>query len=95
MPLDNPYALKAGGTLRLRCLVDGKPTAGLAVLAGGRRSDGSRLKRLEVTSDADGVAAVPIGARGHWYVKFIHIAKVDEADADYESKWATLTFEVR
>ena len=95
VPLDNPYAVKPGGTLRVRCLVDGKPTAGLAVLAGGRRPNGSRLKRLEVTSDADGVAAVPIGARGHWYVKFIHMAKVNEPEFDYESKWATLTFEVR
>ena len=95
VPLDNPYGLKAGGTLRVRCLVEGKPAAGLAVLAGGRRTDGSRLKRLEVASDAEGIAAVPIGSRGHWYVKFIHMTKVEEPGVDYESKWATLTFEVR
>ena len=95
VPLDNPYKVAPGGTLRVRCLVDGKPTSGLAVLAGGRKPDGSRLKRLEVASDAEGVAAVPIGSRGHWYVKFIHMTKVDEPGVDYESKWATLTFEVR
>ncbi len=95
MPLDNPYALKRGGTLRVRCLVDGRPAARLAVLAGGRRPDGSRMRRLEVASDADGIASIPLDARGHWYVKFIHMARVDEPDVDYESKWATLTFEVR
>ena len=95
IPLDNPYSLKAGGTLRVRCLVDGQPTAGLAVLAGGRRPNGSRLKRLEVASNAEGIAAVPLPSRGHWYVKFIHMAKVEDGDIDYESKWATLTFEVR
>jgi uncharacterized GH25 family protein len=95
IPLDNPYSLEAGGTLRVRCLVNGQPTAGLAVLAGGRRPDGSRLKRLEVASNAEGIAAVPLSSRGHWYVKFIHMAKVDDGDVDYESTWATLTFEVR
>lgn len=95
VPLDNPYALRRGGTLRVRCLVDGKPAAGLAVLAGGRGRDGSRLKRLELTSGADGVASVPLGSGGQWYVKFIHMARVDEPDLDYVSQWATLTFEVR
>jgi hypothetical protein len=95
VPLENPYALRRSGTLRVRCLVDGKPAAGVAVLVGGRRPDGTRLKRLELTSDADGVAAVPLGSAGHWYVKFIHMTPVDEPETDYESKWATLTFEVR
>jgi hypothetical protein len=95
VPLSNPYALKRGTTLRVRCLVDGKPVAGLPVLAGGRRPDGSRLRRIEVSTDADGSASVPIGAAGHWYVKFIHMARIDQPDFDYESKWATLTFEVR
>jgi len=95
VPLDNPYALARGGTLRLRCLVDGKPAAGLPVLVGGRRADGARLKRLELTSDANGVASVPLASAGRWYVKFIHMAPVSEPDVDYESKWATLTFEVR
>ena len=95
VPLDNPYALARGGTLRVRCLVDGKPAAGLPVLVGGRRADGARLKRLELTSDANGVASVPLATAGRWYVKFIHMAPVSEPDVDYESKWATLTFEVR
>jgi hypothetical protein len=95
IPLDNPYTLKHGGTLRVRCLVDGRPVAGLAVLAGGRTPDGSRMQRREVASDADGIAAIPLDARGHWYVKFIHMVPVNEPGLDYESKWATLTFEVR
>ncbi len=95
VPLDNPYSLTRGGALRIRCLVDGRPAEGLAVLAGGRRSDGSRMRRQELASDADGVVSMPLDARGHWYVKFIHMARVNEPDLDYESKWATLTFEVR
>jgi hypothetical protein len=95
VPLDNPYTLARGGTLQVRCLVDGRPTPGLSVLAGGRRPDGSRMRRRELASGPDGVVRVPIDASGHWYLKFIHMARVNEPDVDYESKWATLTFEVR
>ena len=36
VPLQNPYALEVGSELRVRCLVDGKPVANQAVIAGGR-----------------------------------------------------------
>ena len=56
MPQSDPLAVKAGGTLKLKALVDGKPVAG-AVLA---------LDEPEValTSDADGVISVPIAKAG-------------------------------
>ena len=31
---------------------------------------------------------------GRWYVKFIHMVRASEPGLDYESKWATLTFEI-
>ncbi|HEU5171149.1 MAG TPA: DUF4198 domain-containing protein [Gemmatimonadales bacterium] len=95
VPLDNPYRLRRGAALRVRCLVDGRPRANLPVLAGGRGPDGSRLRRRELRTDADGVVSLPLDARGKWYVKFIHMTRVNDPDVDYESKWATLTFEVR
>jgi hypothetical protein len=41
------------------------------------------------------VAQVTLDAAGKWYVKFIHMVRATEPGLDYESKWATLTFEVR
>jgi hypothetical protein len=32
---------------------------------------------------------------GWWYVKFIHMVPVNGDTVNYESKWATLTFQVR
>jgi hypothetical protein len=32
---------------------------------------------------------------GTWYIKFIHMARVQGDTVDYEPKWASLTFEVR
>jgi hypothetical protein len=97
VPLDDPYTLKAGATLRLRCLVDGKPVANQLVVVGGRAGavGDTRLPARELRSDADGVIAVPLAKAGRWYVKFIHMVPVTDGRVDYESKWATLTFEVR
>jgi hypothetical protein len=90
IPLDNPYALRPGGILRVRAVVDGEPVANQLVIAGGRRA------KTSMRTDSAGVARFRIGRRGPWYVKFIHMrpATVDST-IDYESKWATLTFGVR
>jgi hypothetical protein len=95
VPLDNPYALGPDRVLRVRCLLAGKPLVGLSVLAGGRTPAGSRIQAQELRTDADGVASVKLATRGRWYVKFVRMAAVSGTRHDYESHWATLTFEVR
>jgi len=90
IPLDNPYALRPGGILRVRAVVDGEPVANQLVIAGGRRA------KTSMRTDSAGVARLRIGARGPWYVKFIHMRPAaGDSTIDYESKWATLTFGVR
>ena len=44
VPLNNPYSLKTGGTLRFKTLVDGKPAASQYVLYGGRTASGGRTR---------------------------------------------------
>lgn len=96
VPLENPYTVRIGGALHLRALVDGKPIAGQAVLAGGVTASGARIAETTVRTNADGVATVTISTAGHWYVKFIHMVKAtDDATIDYRSKWATITFGAR
>ena len=65
------------------------------VVAGGRTTSGARLATQNVRSDSGGVARLALSGRGYWYVKFIHMAPVQNDSVNYESKWATLTFEVR
>jgi len=96
IPLDNPYALRRGGTLRVRALVEGQPVANQFVVAGGRTPSGARIAQRSVRTDSAGVARVRISSRGAWYVKFIHMERsAADTTIDYESKWATLTFGVR
>lgn len=94
IPLDNPYSLEVGGILRIRCLVDGNPVARQLVIAGGDGSAGVISERSART-DADGMATFRVDGPGKWYVKFIHMVRSPEEGIDYESKWATLSFEVR
>jgi hypothetical protein len=94
IPLENPYAIKRGATLRFRCLLDGKPAASITVIAGGRTPAGARHREIRVRTDGDGVAAVPLVAAGKWYVKFVN-ARPSTEGVDYVSQWATLTFELR
>lgn len=93
--LDNPYATKVGGAVRVRALVDGRPVANQYVVAGGRTPTGARLRVQTLRSGPDGVAHVSISSPGYWYVKFIHMVPVTGDSVTYESKWATLTFQIR
>jgi len=96
IPVTNPYSLKAGGTLRFRTLVDGKPAANQYVLYGGRTPSGGRIEARNVRSGADGTAEIKVSSAGVWYLKFISMTPVKgDPEANYESKWATLTFAVR
>jgi hypothetical protein len=48
-----------------------------------------------VRTSASGVARIRLSAKGQWYVKFIRMAAYSGSEKiDYESKWATLTFEI-
>jgi uncharacterized protein DUF4198 len=94
VPLDNPYAVQRGAPLRVRCLVDGRPVGNQTVLWGGERA-GQEFPQRSSRTNANGEAVVTFDTAGRWYVKFIHMVRATQAELDYESKWATLTLEVR
>lgn len=96
VPLVNPYALTAGDDLSVRALVDGRPVPDLVLIAGGRTPSGGVIDDAQVRTGTDGMARIRLESAGQWYVKFIHMIRVPaDSAADYESKWATLTFEIR
>lgn len=96
VPLGNPYSLKPGAVLRVRAMVDGKAVPNQLVISGGRLPSGARITQRSIRTDASGVARVSLRSRGQWYIKFINMARHSGTEKiDYESKWATLTFEVR
>ena len=93
VPLSNPYATRVGQILAFRCLLEGAPSPRQTVIAGSESSSGKVAQHV-YRADSAGIVRVPITRRGKWYVKFIRMEPVQDS-VDYESKWATLTFEVR
>ena len=94
VPLENPYTLRPGATLRVRVLVAGQPVANQYVQYGGRMPDGARIPQRGVRSDREGIARIPLRGRGPRFVKFISLTRTaGDSAASHESQWATLTFE--
>lgn len=94
IPQQNPYGLKVGQTLEVLCVKDGQPLVNQFVMAG-RELKGQEVATPSVRTDAKGIARVPLKGAGKWYVKFIQMTPLNEPQVNYESKWATLTFEVK
>ena len=94
IPQANPYKLKKGDSIEILCLKDGKPLVGQTVLTG-RETSSTLAAEKSVRSDAKGIIKIKLDAAGKWYAKFINMVKVDDPKLNYESKWATLTFEIK
>ncbi len=94
VPLSNPYTTRVGAAIRFRCLVEGKPAVNQLVGAGGELG-GKPIAERTARSDSAGEVRFTFETAGKWYVKFIHMEPVSQDSVDYESKWATLTFELR
>lgn len=95
VPVENPFDLQAGATLRVRTLVDGKPAANQYVLFGGQTANDAAIEQRSTRSGADGIASIPLSQAGTWYVKFINMVQIKVDSLTHESKWASLTFQVR
>lgn len=94
IPQANPYKLKKGDSIEILCLKDGKPLVGQTVLTG--YESGEKLAaEKSVRSDEKGIFKIKLDSAGKWYAKFINMVKIDDPKLNYESKWATLTFEIK
>ena len=95
---DNPYALTVGDSLGFQITYEGKPIGNQLVYAsyqGFTGGDETAAQAITVRSDEKGLASFEIKAKGIWYISLIHMKKIDDPDADYQSDWATVTFEIR
>ena len=94
VPEKNPYALKPGEALPVRLLHRGKPLSGALVVAISSASPASSDGRIAIRSDASGRAELRLDRPGLWMVKAVHMIPAPAGSAaDWESLWASLTFE--
>jgi uncharacterized GH25 family protein len=92
IPEKDPYELKAGAELPVRLLYEGRPLAGALVVALGlHATDG----RIAARSGKDGRVRLRLPEGGFWLIKAVHmISAPRDTGVDWESLWASLTFEL-
>jgi uncharacterized GH25 family protein len=89
IPERDPYALMPGEALPVRLLYQGKPLDG-ALVVGMASPDGKVSART-----AGGRASLVLDRPGLWLVKAVHMIPAPEGSgAEWESLWASLTFEL-
>lgn len=92
VPEQNPYRLSGGEDLPVRLLYAGKPLAGALVVA---LRKGRAGEAVSARSDREGRVALRLDRPGVWLVKAVHMVPAPkETGADWESFWASLTFEI-
>jgi uncharacterized GH25 family protein len=92
VPEANPYTLSPGGALPVRLLYEGKPLQGALVTAFAKDRP---TQKVSARSDARGRVALKLDHPGLWLVKAVHMIPAPrESGADWESFWASVTFEV-
>ena len=96
IPLKNPYALSVGDKASFKLMYLGKPLTNKTVQISSRNKSGNIDKEeIHTKTNNKGVISFKISNGGHWYVSTIHLIESNEEGLDYESNWATLTFEVK
>lgn len=96
IPLKNPYSLKVGDSMSFRLVYDGKPLKNQVVHISSRQLKGdSDPAEKQLSTDDKGEVTFALDNIGYWYIASIYMQESMEEGLDYESSWATLTFEVR
>jgi uncharacterized GH25 family protein len=95
VPESDPYRAKPGDRLPVRVIFKGRPAAGLQVEAAWA-GNGAKRTTIAGRTDADGRAVVALAGAGLWRLHALKMERCAEPEAaDWESYWASLTFEVR
>ncbi len=95
VPLADPYAIKAGSALTVQVLFRGKPAQGMQMEAAW--ADGAESKTVIAgRTDSEGRIDVAIPSKGLWRLHTLKMERcADQKAAEWESFWASLTFEIR
>lgn len=91
VPEKDPTAMRPGDELLVRVLRNGRPAAAFAV---GLVRQGDAHGVLQSTDD-QGHATFPVGKAGRWLLRATDLRRSTKPEADWESDFTTLTFEVR
>lgn len=92
VPETDPFDLKPGETFGLRVLFEGRALGGALVAARSALHPGVSI---HARTDADGRLRLRLGDPGFWMLKTVHMVPSGAPDADWDSLWGSLSFELR
>ncbi|MBT8180632.1 MAG: DUF4198 domain-containing protein [Eudoraea sp.] len=96
IPLKNPYSLSVGDEMSFKLLYLGAPLGNQTLHVSSRKNPEEKGKEeTSLRTNKKGEVSFTISNGGHWYIATIHMLESNEENYDYESNWATLTFEVK
>ena len=96
----NPGDVGVGDEMSIQVLFEGKPLENqLVFVSYATREEPANanipeLSAYSLRTDENGRASFKITKKDKWYIQMIHMQKIDDEDADYESNWSTITFEI-
>lgn len=94
IPEANPYTVESSGKLPVQIFLRGQPAPGLQVELASATAQGSQTTIVGRTGE-DGRISVPLRGHGRYRIHSLRMQRCSEpAVADWESFWASLTFEV-
>lgn len=94
VPQADPFSLRARDPLPIQVLFEGKPARDLQIQAAWARGKSSET-RVAGRTDDEGRLDVALGHKGLWRLHTVLMRRRAEDDADWQSFWASLTFEIR
>lgn len=93
VPLMDPTSAPPGQTLRFKLFFDNKPVAGALLRAWHHHE--SETVAIRAISDDEGLVTFSLPYAGPWMISTVYMmAAVDTPDADWDSYWGNLMFEV-
>lgn len=87
----NPYLLRPGEPLPVVLTYLDQPLAGTLVTAISRRNPS---EKVSARTDKNGRVRLQLRAEGLWMIKAVYMIPSANAGADWQSYWASLTFEL-
>lgn len=93
--LQNPYLLHKGNVLQAKILFMGKPLVNKIITARNRIGNENTMVATSRT-DAKGICTFKLLRKGEWFIHATHmIPCLDKTDSDWESFWASYSFEIQ
>lgn len=93
VPSQNPYDLKSGDYLECKVLYRGNPEPHALVKVWSHI--GNKVFLQNIYTESDGTIKFPISNSGPWMVSTVKMLRADVANAEWQSFWSSLVFEIK